>query len=464
MTEKIKQTLRDSNSARWTVLVLVSITMAAGYFFTDVLSPLEELLITSLKWDGEQYGFFAGQYSFLNIIGFIILGGVILDKLGIRFTGTLFILLMIFGGITKAYGVSEYFNNGGFAYDFFDSFLTKYRPSVKVATLGYAIFGLGVEIAGVTVNRVIVKWFKGKELALAMGLQMAVARLGMGAAFLLAPRIAENISVSKPVIWGLLLLVIGLITFLIHCMMDVKLDKETIAKNPNDKEEDEAFKLSNITTLFTNKGFVLIAILCVLFYSCVFPFMKFAANLMSNKYGVDAETAGLIAFILPFGTVLLTPIFGSYIDKKGKSASMMVLGSILLIVVHSIFTFLPGNVIFAYIAMFILGVAFSLVPSAMWPSVPKIVAENRLGTAYALIFWVQNIGLWLVPMLIGGIREWSNPGITLQKQQGLDVVYNYTNPMLMLVIIGFIALFFAFLLKKTDKKESYGLELPNIKN
>jgi len=461
MTERIKQSLRDKKGARWAILALVSITMATGYFFTDVLSPLEELLIKSLKWDGDQYGFFAGQYSFLNIIGFIVLGGIILDKLGIRFTGTLFISLMVIGGAIKAYGVSQYFNGGGLGYDFFNSFLINYEPSVKVATIGYAIFGLGVEIAGVTVNRIIVKWFKGKELALAMGLEMAVARLGMGGAFLLAPRIAADISVYKPVIFGVLLMLIGLLTFLIHCMVDVKLDKEVVDEK---QEEDEAFKLSDIGKLFKNQGFVLIALLCVLFYSCVFPFMKFAANLMSNKYGVDAETAGLIAFILPFGTILLTPLFGSFIDKKGKGASMMILGSILLIIVHSIFTFLPGNVYLAYIAMFILGVGFSLVPSAMWPSVPKIVSENRLGTAYALIFWIQNIGLWAVPMLIGSIREWSNPGITEQKQQGLDVVYNYTNPMLMLVFIGIIALFFAFLLKSVDKKKAYGLELPNIKN
>jgi MFS family permease len=460
MTERIKQSLRDKKGARWAILALVSITMATGYFFTDVLSPLEELLIKSLKWDGDQYGFFAGQYSFLNIIGFIVLGGIILDKLGIRFTGTFFICLMLIGGAIKAYGVSQYFNGGGFGYDFFNSFMTKYEPSVKVATIGYSIFGLGVEIAGVTVNRVIVKWFKGKELALAMGLEMAVARLGMGGAFILAPRIAADISAYKPVIFGVLLMVIGLLTFLIHCMVDVKLDKEVEVE---EQEEDEAFKLSDIGKLFKNQGFVLIALLCVLFYSCVFPFMKFAANLMTNKYGVDSEAAGLIAFILPFGTILLTPLFGSFIDKKGKGASMMVLGSILLIIVHSIFTFLPGNVYLAYLAMFILGVGFSLVPSAMWPSVPKIVSENRLGTAYALIFWIQNIGLWAVPMLIGSVREWSNPGITEQKQQGLNVVYDYTNPMLMLVFIGFTALFFAFLLKYVDKKKAYGLELPNIK-
>ena len=291
MTEKIKQSLRDKKGIRWLVLLLISITMSTGYFFTDVLSPLEELLIKNLKWDGEQYGLFTGQYSFLNIVGFIVLGGVILDKLGIRFTGTLFISLMIVGGTIKAYGISDYFNNGGFAYEFFDSFARRYQPSTKVATLGYALFGLGIEIAGITVNRIIVKWFKGKELALAMGLQIALARLGMGCAFAFVPRISSGITVSKPVILGVLLLTIGLMSFLIHCIADVKLDKEESKK---DKENMESFKMADIIKLFKNKGFVMIALLCVLFYSCVFPFMKFAPNLLINKYGVNANLAGSI--------------------------------------------------------------------------------------------------------------------------------------------------------------------------
>ncbi|MCT4637199.1 MAG: MFS transporter [Bacteroidales bacterium] len=459
MTERIVKTLGDSKTARWVVLILVSFTMAAGYFFTDVLSPIEDTLIKQMKWDGSQYGFFAGQYSFLNIIGFIILGGIILDKLGIRKTGTTFITLMIAGGAIKAYGLSDYFNNGGFGYDFFNSFAKGYLPSVKVATLGFALFGLGVEIAGVTVSRIIVKWFKGKEMALAMGLEMALARLGMGAAFVLSPRIAAEVSAYKPVIFGVIVLCAGLLTFLIHCMMDAKLDKE---RDEEEKVEDEPFRLADIVKLFKSPGFVLIATLCVLFYSCVFPFTKFAANLLVNKYGVASATAGDIVFLLPFGTIILTPIFGTIYDRIGKGATMMIIGSVLLIVTHLIFTFMPGDIAYAYTAMLILGIGFSLVPSAMWPSVPKIVAENRLGTAYSLIFWIQNIGLWLFPMLIGSIREASNPGIAEKLQRGETAIYDYTNPMFLLVVVGVVAFVTAFILKMIDKKKGYGLELPNI--
>lgn len=460
MSQVLKKSLRDSATARWIVLALVALTMAAGYFFTDVLSPIEDTLIKTMKWDGAQYGFFAGQYSILNIVGFIILGGIILDKLGIRATGTSFVLLMIIGGAIKAYGLSDYFNNGGFGYDFFNSFAPGYMPSVKVATLGFALFGLGVEIAGVTVSRIIVKWFKGKEMALAMGLEMALARLGMGAAFVLSPRIADGVSAYKPVIFGVLILCVGFLAFLIHCMMDVKLDRE---EEGVEEEAEEPFKFSDILKLFKNKGFVVIALLCVLFYSCVFPFTKFAANLLINKYGVEAALAGDIVFILPFGTIILTPIFGTIYDRIGKGATMMIIGSVLLIVTHLVFSLLPGTLTFAYLGMFILGVGFSLVPSAMWPSVPKIVNENLLGTAYSLIFWIQNIGLWLFPMLIGSVREASNPGVAEKLQNGEAAVYNYTNPMLMLVGVAVIAFFVAISLKVIDRKEGYGLELSNIK-
>ena len=460
MTETIKQTLRDSKIARWSILFLISLTMASGYFFNDILSPLEELLISSLKWDGDQYGVYVGQYSFLNIIGFIVLGGILLDRLGIRFTGICFLSLMLMGALIKAYGLSNYFNNGGFGYEFFNSFLPKYKPSMKLATLGFALFGLGIEIVGITANRIIVKWYKGKELAMAMGLQMAIARLGMGCAFIFSPRIANDVSAYKPVIFAVLILCIGLLTFLIHCIADIKLDKGL--EQEKEKSSSEKFRFADILGLIKNKGFVLITCLCVLFYSCVFPFTKFVANLFMNKYGVDAQTAGDISFILPIGTIILTPIFGGYIDKKGKGASMMMLGSILLIISHSIFTFLPGEVIFAYSAMFILGIGFSLVPSAMWPSIPKLVNDKLLGTAYSLVFWIQNIGLWLIPMIIGRLREWSNPGVTLKKQQGIDIAYDYTNPILLLVLLAFSALIFSIFLKKADKRMGYGLENPNI--
>ncbi len=464
MTEQIKKSLRDSTTARWLALVLVALTMMAGYFFTDVISPIEGVLSKTLHWDGAQFGAVTGNYSLFNIIGLLLIGGIILDKLGIRYTGTLFTAIMVVGASIKLYAVSDYFNQGGFGFDFFNSFWTETLPSVKLATIGFAIFGLGCEMAGVTVTRIIVKWFEGKEMALAMGLQVALARLGTGAAFLLSPRVAGDSFAFKAVMLGVVFLCVGFLCFLIYTIMDAKLDKEIDTNATAAAAPDEAFRISDVGRLLTNNGFLFISLLCVLFYSCVFPFIKFAASILANKFHIPATTASDIVFYLPFGTILFTPLFGSLIDKKGKGASLMILGSLLLIAAHLIFMYAPSEIFFAYLGIFILGVAFSLVPAAMWPSVPKVCPKNRLGTGYALIFWIQNLGLWAFPMLIGYIREKSNPGVTKLIQEGrTDVYYDYTNPELMLVLVGILALGCAFLLKFEDKRKNYGLEKPNIR-
>lgn len=457
---ELSNSLRESKLIRWSVLAITSLTLFAAYFFTDVLSPLEDILIKELHWDGSQYGFFSGQYSFLNIIGFIILGGVILDRLGIRRTGLWFTILMIFGASIKYYALTSYFNGGGFGYEFFNSFWVDFSPSVKLASLGFMIFGLGSEMAGITMTKVVVKWFKGKELALAMGLQVSVSRIGTAAVFLIAPSFARSGGITSPVLFGLALLFIGLLAFIVYMVYDTKFDKQ---EHGLLEGSEELFRWSDLPKVIANRGFVYISILCVLFYACVFPFLKFATNLMINKYGVDVNIAGLIVFILPFGTVLLTPLIGYFIDKKGKGASIMILGSLLLVLVHLVFALMPGNIYFALGSMFVLGVAFSLVPSALWPAVPKIVPDHYLGSAYALIFWVQNIGLWLFPILIGSVREWSNPGVSAALQQGDSAIFDYTFPMLMLAGVGFVALGFSILLKRADAKGGYGLELPNEK-
>jgi len=458
---KIKQTLRDSKGARWGVLALVAFTMLTGYFFTDVLSPLKPLLEKNLAWDSDSYGKFTGAYSFFNVFFLmLIFGGVILDKKGIRFTGSFFVSLMIAGGFLNYYALTDHFINGGFGYDFMNSFLTNYTPSLKMAFIGYALFGVGVEIAGITVSKIIVKWFKGKELALAMGLEMAVARFGMLGAFWLAPvLVGEQEIVTRPVALGIVLLAAGLITFLIHCMMDSKLDKEI---KQVETEPEEPFRFADLTKIFTNPGFILIALLCVLFYSAVFPFMKYAADLMVNKYGMTLQNAGFVAGLLPFGTMALTPIFGTIYDHKGKGATIMIIGAVLLIIVHGIYAFLPPTPFFAYAAILLLGIGFSLVPSAMWPSVPKIVDESRLGSAYALIFWIQNWGLMGVPMLIGTVLDKTNPGIAAAKAAGENVVYDYSVPMYIFVAFGVAALILGLGLKVIDKKKGYGLEMPNI--
>ncbi len=453
--EKLSHSLRESKTARWFVLITVSFLMLTGYFFTDILSPLQGLLRDNAGWTNSEYGTFAGSYSFLNVFALmLIFGGIILDKAGIRFTGTFFVGVMLVGAFFNFYALTDYFNNGGLGYDFFNSFLTDYKPSLKMAILGYSLFGVGVEVAGITVSRILVKWFKGKELALAMGLEMATARGGMLLAFSASPLMAGKAEIiSRPLAFGVILLVIGFIAFFVHNMMDKKLDTE-ISNDTSVEASEEEFKVSDIFLLFKNPGFVLIALLCVLFYSAVFPFTKFAPDLMAQKYLFPREYAGMMVSLLPIGTMVLTPLFGSFMDRKGKAASIMILGSLLLIMVHLIFAFSPSDKIFAVIAMVILGFAFSFVPAAMWPSVPKIIPESRLGSAYAMIFMIQNIGLMTFPILLGRVLDASNVGNTGNL--------NYTNPMILMVGCGVAALIVAFRLRSVDKKKSYGLDLPNI--
>jgi MFS family permease len=408
------------------------------------------MLETEFGWSGTDYGFFTSAYGWFNVMLFmLIIGGIILDKKGMRFTGTLACGLMLIGCSLKYYAISPFFQFG-------DAVFVGIRAQILLAAIGFAIFGVGVEIAGITVTKVIARWFKGKEIALAMGLQVATARIGTALALSITVPITKHFNeISTPILFGLLLLCIGLIAFLVFCVMDRKLD----ASIKDIKEEaEESFRMSDILFVIRNKGFWLIALLCVLFYSAVFPFLKFATSLMINKYNVDESLAGMIPSLLPFGTILLTPLFGGLYDKAGKGASIMILGSFLLIVVHILFALPILNVWwFAAFIMIILGIAFSLVPSAMWPSVPKIIPQNKLGTAYATIFWTQNIGLAGVPMLIGWVLK------TYCQTGNPAKPYDYTIPMIIFTCFGILAVLVAFLLKIEDKKKGYGLELPNIR-
>lgn len=455
MVEKIHQTLRDSKAARWSALVVVAFTMLCGYFMTDVMAPLEDLLMKNtteggLGWSGTEYGVFTGAYGWFNVFAFmLIFGGIILDKMGVRFTGVGACLLMFTGAMVKFYAISSFFPMGGTLFGF--------NSQVVIAGLGFAIFGMGVEIAGITVSKIIVKWFTGYELALALGLQVAVARIGTALALSASLPISQKMGhISYPILLGAVLLCIGTIAFLVYNVMDFRLDKSMPAA---EVEKEESFKLSDIKMIITNKGFWLIAILCVLFYSGVFPFLKFATKLMIYKYDVNPEAAGNIPAVLPFGTILLTPLFGSLYDRIGKGATLMIIGSFMLIAVHFLFALPLFNVWwFAVIVMIVLGVAFSLVPSAMWPSVPKIIPQKQLGSAYALIFWVQNIGLMGVPMLIGwAIEHYAK--IILPDGK---ITYDYTIPMSIFTLFGVLAVVVAFMLKCEDKKKGYGLEKPNM--
>ncbi len=459
----IRKSLRDSAAARWTALAVVAFTMLCGYYLTDVIAPLKGLLEGKLGWGSSDFGFFNSAYGWFNVfLGMLIIGGIILDKMGVRFTGMMATTIMVIGTAIKYWAISTHTLDGKVW-----NILTFEAPAqVFIAGLGFAIFAVGVEVAGITVSKIIYKWFKGKELALAMGLEMATARLGTGLAIATSVPIAKAfgvIDVSRPILLGLILLCIGLLSFVMYVFMDKKLDASEEQKTAAQLEED-AFKLSDILQIITNKGWWYIAFLCVLFYSAVFPFLKFATDLMINKFGVNEELAGTIPSMLPFGTIILTPFFGNLYDRKGKGATIMMIGSLLIISVHALFSvpFLHHWIV-AVLLVLLLGVGFSLVPSAMWPSVPKIIPEKQLGTAYALIFWVQNWGLMGVPALIGWVLE--KYCITGQVvRDGLTVnTYNYTLPMLIFTGFGVLALLFSLLLKAEDRKKGYGLELPNIK-
>lgn len=449
MTETIQRKINDSAFARWTALVLIASTMFFGYMFVDVLSPLKSLLETSRGWNSTVFGLYGGSEFILNVCGFLIVAGIILDKMGVRFTGLLACGLMVGGALLKAYAISPLFPAGGELWGF--------KTQVWVAGLGFATFGMGAEICGITVSKVIVKWFTGHELALALGLQVAMARIGTAAALSASLPIARAMGgICYPVLFGALALCIGLLAYMAYCVMDRRLDASIAAAQD---EPEEGFKLADLRMIVTSKGFWLIALLCLMFYSGVFPFLKFATKIMIYKYNVSPSIAGNIPAILPFGTILLTPLFGSIYDRIGKGATLMVIGSVMLVAVHVLFALPILNVWwFALAVMLILGIAFSLVPSAMWPSVPKIIPQKQLGSAYALIFYVQNIGLMCVPMLIG----WVNERFAKYTLADGTIGYDYTPTMSIFALFGVVAVVLALLLKAEDRRKHYGLEEANI--
>lgn len=458
--EEIRRTLRDSKSARWFALAIISFTMLCGYYLTDVMAPLKPLLEKELSWNSAEYGFFTSAYGWFNVfLLMLIFGGIILDKMGVRFTGKMATIIMVIGTSIKYWAISTHSLDG--------MHILGMKAQVVVAGLGFATFGVGVEVAGITVSKIIVKWFKGKEMALAMGLEMATARIGTTLAMATSIPLATALhGVSKPVLVCLIMLCIGMIAFFLYTIMDKRLDQSIADEvtRSGGTEPEEAFRVSDIWLILKNRGWWYIAILCVLFYSAVFPFLKYATDLMVNKFHIAEKLAGNIPAMLPLGTILLTPLFGNIYDRKGKGATIMIIGAVILIFVHAMYSvpFLTATPL-AIALIMLLGVGFSLVPSAMWPSVPKIIPEKQLGTAYGMIFLVQNIGLSLVPLLIG----WVLNRFCITGKRILDGVeisnYNYTLPMIIFTILGVLALIFALLLKAEDRKKGYGLELPNIK-
>ncbi len=540
MTEYINKTLRDSAAMRWTALLLLALAMFCSYIFMDILSPIKDLMQETRGWDSTAFGTMQGSEVFLNVfVFFLIFAGIILDKMGVRFTAVLSGTVMLVGAIIKWYAVSEafmgssleaWFTNNLNYIPVFDElgvspFYEGMPASAKFAACGFMIFGCGCEMAGITVSRSIVKWFKGREMALAMGSEMALARLGVATCMIFSPFFAKlggEVNVTRSVAFGVVLMCIALIMFIVYFFMDKKLDAQT----GEAEEKDDPFKISDIGKILTDSGFWLVALLCVLYYSAIFPFQKYAVNMLqcnltltepasdsfwaspsvtitqyvimlvvaaagfasnfqkkaSSKYGLLGisiialitycymgymrQSAESIFAVFPLLAVLITPILGSYVDHKGKAASMLVLGSLLLIACHLTFAFvLPafkgnavGGIIIAYVTILVLGSSFSLVPASLWPSVPKLVDAKVIGSAYALIFWIQNIGLWLFPLLIGKVLDKSNPGVTDPTK------FDYTWPLVMLAALGVAALVLGLILKVVDKKKGLGLEEPNIKD
>jgi nitrate/nitrite transporter NarK len=466
MTENIRKSLRDSKSARWFMLVMVSFTMMCMYYLYDAMAPLQERLQANLAWSASDYGFFTSGYGWFNVfLLMLIFSGMILDKLGVRFTGILAIGIMLIGGFIKYWAIS------GHVHGLYELTIFSWQviaPSAKsavVAGFGFAIFGVGSEMFGIAANKAVVRWFRGKEMALAIGLNTSTGRIGTALAmFTPIPLVKLTGDISSPVVLSLFLLGIGLLVFILFTFMDRKLDKQDAYAGIPD---DEEFKFADIVEIGKNRAFWYITALCVLFYSAVFPFIKYVTNMIVQKFGISDTYAGYIPAMLPFCALLLTPLFGSIFDKKGKGASMMIMGSILLVCVHLLFS-VPSlnNFSIAIGLVMILGIAFSMVPSAMWPSIAKIIPESKLGTAYAITFWVQNWGLMAVPLLIGIVLDkYCITGTINKMVDGKDQIitlYNYTIPMLIFACFGALAILFSFLLKAEDRKMGFGLELPNI--
>ena len=447
--------MNDSAIARWSVLVLIALMMFFGYMFVDVMSPLKSLVESSRGWDSSVFGTYAASEYFLNVFCFfLIFAGIILDKMGVRFTGLLSASLMVLGACIKYIGISDWFQATSFC-GWLNSWWTALPGSAKMACLGFMIFGCGCEMAGTTVSKAIAKWFKGKEMALAMGLEMAIARLGVFAVMWISPLIAAKFdsSVVAPVGFCTALLVVGLLFFLIFTFMDRKFDAQLVEAGlmSTEKSPEDEFHISDLGKIFSSKMFWIVALLCVLYYSAIFPFQRYAPNYLEVTLNVDAATASQLFSCFPILAMVLTPFLGAFLDFKGKGASMLMAGAIIMIVCHLSFAFVlpafPSKGL-AMLLIVVLGVSFSLVPAALGPSVPKIIDEKILGSAYCLIFWVQNIGLCLVPLLIG---------VVLQKTGG------YVMPMIIFSTFGILAFILTFLLKIEDKRKGYRLEEPNVK-
>jgi len=451
--EQLKKAMNEKPWVRWGILILVGFILSVNYYFYDAFSTLKDLMTKEFGLTNTDYGLFVSFYSIPNtFLLMAVIGGIILDKLGIRRTGFIFVFFMAFGAFLTAYGASKVYSSGGLGYGLMQSFLPSYSPELKMMLLGRFFFGLGAETSIVVVSKILVKWFKGKDLALAFGLKVGFGRLGTFAALQLSPVLADGGAHLNTAIWlAAILTISGLLAFMIYMLIDMKLDRQIEQTEMN--KSTEKFKFKDVLDLFGNKAYMYIAIICVTFYSAVFPFNAFAPDFLLNKFGMTYEASGQISSLLPLGTLLFTPLFGFLIDRYGKAASAMIIGSLVLLMVHLTFTF---TTLTPHIPMILLGVAFSLVPAAMWPSMVRLVDDKQIGTAYGLMYSIQNLGLWGVPLLAGKILDRTNP-VNAET-------LNYTPTMILFIALSFLGLIFALLLKYQDKRKGYGVDLPLNKN
>ena len=443
----LKNTIRDNKWACWLALACLVVPMFASYFFDDMFSSLSELFKNpeslQLGWNMADYGFYSSGYSFLCIWGGLIICGVLLDKFGVRLVGSIFVGLMAAGAAIVTIAISIGLDP---------------KTSLIIAYIGCMLFGLGSEIAGVAVTRSIAKWFKGRNMALAMGLQLAIARFGTATAILIAPMIVKQkaagefytlAETNKPALIGMAVLALGVILWAIFVAMDARFDKQTGEKDTVETAEEDKFRFSDIWKVLSNPRFLMIAILCVTFYCCVIRFKKFGVSILLPLFGVNLDIATLLLAMIPFFTILFTPLFGALVDKVGKATLWMIIGAGLVLTSHLIITFAPQGVpMYAYIAIALLGIGYSLVPSAMWPSVPKIIPEKNLGTAYSLIYWVQNMGMWAVPIYVGKIftKTITEPGNKVQEvAAAIQAEYVF-------IVLGIVAIAVAFLLRFSSRK------------
>ena len=448
--ETFKKAMNESALMRWGVLILVGFVLSVNYYFYDAFSTLKDLLKAEFNFTNTDYGLFVSFYSIPNtFLLMAVFGGMILDKFGIRRTGFGFIFFMTFGALLTAYGASDYYGAGGLGYGLMDSFWTSYSPELKMMLLGRFFFGLGAETSIVVISKILVKWFKGKDLALAFGLKVGFGRLGTFAALRISPVLAdEGLHLTTAIWFAAVLVLSGLLAFMVYMLLDAKLDKQIGAEEKSTDPSNE-FSFQDFLSIIGNRAYIYIALLCVTFYSAVFPFMAYAPDFFADKFGLSAVESGNLTSWLPLGTMLFTPLFGFLIDRYGKSATAMIFGSLTLVGVHLVFAF---TMLTPIIPLLFLGIAFSLVPASMWPSMVKLVKEKQIGTAYGLMYSIQNLGLWGFPLIAGIILDKTNPGN--------PTVLNYTPVILMFASLGLLGLFFAFMLKREDKRSGYGIELP----